>query len=319
MFAWARIPGGSTSRTVGKSPAGWLSTTVRARDILHHLAMYLKSLSATFAIRRQRTYPMGRKSTARGCVSRYVAYLGRKAGRWNTAAQHRQAAQNPIALGVPSAIAAGQTFLMSDYAMGQCVLHRLFLDLFYCQLTFAAFAFAGARPNPTVDHLWRSVNADSSDMHDYLRMFADEIGERILRDYPALHGAHDPVSPRLATLLRKPFPAQAVAAMGVAKKWQTDCSAAVIAECGTGKTLISLASVHVHSDGRPFTAIVIVTTTIKWLVYASPEWSHRVVARWRRYSAIVLGLPDCLRYRVRIVEIIELRRWRSDDHGKRLP
>jgi len=29
----------------------------------------------------------------------------------------------------------------------------------------------------------------------------------------------------------------------------------VIAECGTGKTLISLAALHVHSDGRPFTAI----------------------------------------------------------------
>lgn len=72
-------------------------------------------------------------------------------------------------------------------------------------------------------------------MHDYLRMFTDEIGQRILKDYPALHSANDRVSPRLATLLRKPFPAQVVAAMGVAKKWESDRSAAVIAECGTGK------------------------------------------------------------------------------------
>lgn len=100
----------------------------------------------------------------------------------------------------------------------------------------------------------------------YLRMFAGELGERILHCYPALHCAQDPVSPRLATLLRKPFPAQAVAAMGVAKKWETDRSAAVIAECGTGKTLISLASLHIHSAGRPFTAIVMAPghITLKW-------------------------------------------------------
>jgi hypothetical protein len=103
-------------------------------------------------------------------------------------------------------------------------------------------------------------------MHDYLRMFAGELGERILQSYPALQKADDPLSPRLATLLRKPFPAQAVAAMGVAKKWETDRSAAVIAECGTGKTLISLAALHVHSDGRPFTAIVMAPghITLKW-------------------------------------------------------
>ena len=65
-------------------------------------------------------------------------------------------------------------------------------------------------------------------MQDYLRMFAGELGNRILESFPALHNAHDPVSPRLATLLRKPFPAQTVAAMGVAKKWETERSAAVI-------------------------------------------------------------------------------------------
>jgi hypothetical protein len=103
-------------------------------------------------------------------------------------------------------------------------------------------------------------------IHDYLRMFAGELGERILQSFPALYSAHDPVSPRLATLLRTPFPAQAVAAMGIAKKWERERSAAVIAECGTGKTLISLAALHVHSNGRPFTAIVMAPghLTLKW-------------------------------------------------------
>src|SRR5216684_2850381 len=103
-------------------------------------------------------------------------------------------------------------------------------------------------------------------IHDYLRLYSFELGERIVQSYPALQKADDPLSPRLATLLRKPFPAQAVAAMGLSKKWERERSAAVIAECGTGKTLISLAAIHVHSDGRPFTAVVMAPghITLKW-------------------------------------------------------
>jgi hypothetical protein len=103
-------------------------------------------------------------------------------------------------------------------------------------------------------------------IQEYLRFFATELGERILHNFPALQEADDPLSPRLATLLRKPFCAQSIAAMGVAKKWERERSAAVIAECGTGKTLISLAALHVHSAGQPFTAIVMAPghITLKW-------------------------------------------------------
>ena len=40
----------------------------------------------------------------------------------------------------------------------------------------------------------------------------------------------------------------------------------MIAECGTGKTLISLGSIYVHSKGKPFTALVMVPPqlTEKW-------------------------------------------------------
>src|SRR5713101_323003 len=65
-------------------------------------------------------------------------------------------------------------------------------------------------------------------IHDYLRLFASELGERIVQSYPALQKGDDPLSPRLATLLRKPFPAQAVAAMGLSKKWETERSG----DCG---------------------------------------------------------------------------------------
>src|SRR5262249_46783787 len=42
--------------------------------------------------------------------------------------------------------------------------------------------------------------------------------------------------------------------------------AKVIAECGTGKTLISLGAMYAHSDGRPFTGLAMVPPHIvdKW-------------------------------------------------------
>ena len=101
---------------------------------------------------------------------------------------------------------------------------------------------------------------------EYLTMFAPELGARILQSFPPLQNVDDAVSPRLDNLLRKPFPAQALAIMGVVKRWQQAKSAAVVAECGTGKTLISLAAVHVHRDGKPYTAIAMVPPhlTEKW-------------------------------------------------------
>src|SRR5581483_921261 len=96
--------------------------------------------------------------------------------------------------------------------------------------------------------------------------YAAILGERILHEYPALHRFEDPVSWRLHELLRKPFPAQSIAIMGVAKRWQQARTAMVVAECGTGKTLISLGAIHVHSNGEPFTALAMVPPHLveKW-------------------------------------------------------
>jgi hypothetical protein len=105
-----------------------------------------------------------------------------------------------------------------------------------------------------------------SNIYDYMRAHAVELGERILSTYPALQQVDDPASPRLSRLLRAPFPAQTLAIMGLAKRWELARSAKVIAECGTGKTLISLCAMHVHSKGRPFTALAMVPPHIveKW-------------------------------------------------------
>ena len=95
-------------------------------------------------------------------------------------------------------------------------------------------------------------------IENYLRAFAPELGEQILQTFPALHNPGDPVSPRMKTLLRRPYPAQELAAMGVVKHWQAARAAAVIGECGTGKTLVALAAIHCHSAGKPYTALAMV-------------------------------------------------------------
>ncbi|HVI09838.1 MAG TPA: hypothetical protein VND65_16245 [Candidatus Binatia bacterium] len=71
----------------------------------------------------------------------------------------------------------------------------------------------------------------------YLRTWGPELGERILQTYPPLQGFGDQASPLIGQLLRKPYPAQTLAMMGVVKRWREARGAAVIAECGTGKTL----------------------------------------------------------------------------------
>ena len=76
--------------------------------------------------------------------------------------------------------------------------------------------------------------SELSTIYDYMRAHAALLGERILQEYPALHQFDDPISPRIAELLRKPFPAQNIAIMGVAKRWQTARTSMVVAECGTG-------------------------------------------------------------------------------------
>jgi len=108
--------------------------------------------------------------------------------------------------------------------------------------------------------------SELSTIYDYMRAHAGLLAERILQEFPALHQIDDPVSPRIYELLRKPFPAQAIAIMGLAKRWQQARTGMVVAECGTGKTLISLGAIHVHSAGNPFTALAMVPPHLveKW-------------------------------------------------------
>ena len=95
-------------------------------------------------------------------------------------------------------------------------------------------------------------------IQDYLRRFSKQMGERIIETYPCLHTPGDPISPLMQTLLRRPYRVQELAAMGVIRRWERARAAAVIGECGTGKTLIALAAIHCHAEGKPYTALALV-------------------------------------------------------------
>jgi len=132
-----------------------------------------------------------------------------------------------------------------------------------------------------------------SSIAEYLSCFSQELGDRILQVYPALQAPQDPVSERFKTLLRSPFAAQRLAVMGIVKRWHRAKAAAVIAECGTGKTLMALSAIHVRSAGRPYTALVMappnivgkwcrevqITTSRRYLAVPSPERCTEVVPR----------------------------------------
>jgi hypothetical protein len=101
---------------------------------------------------------------------------------------------------------------------------------------------------------------------DYLGVMAPELGERIVQTYPALQSPKDRPAAGLDTLLRTPLPAQALAITGLAKYLKTARSARIVAECGAGKTFMSLGTMHVHAGEKPYTSIVMCPPHIvhKW-------------------------------------------------------
>src|SRR5258708_36149983 len=105
-----------------------------------------------------------------------------------------------------------------------------------------------------------------TNINNYLRQWAYQREERILQQSPPLHHPDEPLPTELARLRRTPYPAQALAIAGISKRWEVERSAGAIAECGTGKTLISLGAMFVHSGGKPFTALVRAPPqlTLKW-------------------------------------------------------
>ena len=129
--------------------------------------------------------------------------------------------------------------------------------------------------------------------YTYLRTFSQELGARIVEMYPPLQGPNDPLPASLKTLLRQPLPAQTLTISGVAKHLKTARSAIIVGECGTGKTLMSVAVAHTHSEARPYTAIAMCPPHLvfKWArevletIPACPDLYHLRSPQWRRSDA----------------------------------
>lgn len=104
------------------------------------------------------------------------------------------------------------------------------------------------------------------DLNEYLRLYGSEIADRIAQQFPPLYQPGDPIPPEVERLRRKPYPAQVAAIAGVIRRWEQARAAAIVAECGTGKTLISLGALAGHARGRQYTAIVMMPPAIclKW-------------------------------------------------------
>ena len=117
---------------------------------------------------------------------------------------------------------------------------------------------------------------------EYLRQFGPALAERILETYPPLQSTKDPVAPSLATLLREPLPAQALAITGTAKYLRKAKSARIVAECGAGKTLMALGATHVLSEGHPSTTLVMCPSHI------THKWAREVLLTIPRAHAFLI-------------------------------
>jgi hypothetical protein len=126
---------------------------------------------------------------------------------------------------------------------------------------------------------------------EYLRTYSQELGSRIVEMYLPVQGPNDPIAKQVATLLRKPLPAQALTITGLAKHLKTTRSVRIVGECGTGKTLMSIGVAHTHADGAPYSTIAMCPPhlVLKW----AREAHHR---------------PGCSR----LHHLRPTQRWRSD-------
>jgi hypothetical protein len=79
---------------------------------------------------------------------------------------------------------------------------------------------------------------------EYLKHFADELGARVVEQFPPLHKPGDAPSPLLRKLKRQPFPGQQLAVMGILKKWQE--RRAVAANCHLKHILAGSATLMVY-------------------------------------------------------------------------
>jgi len=115
-------------------------------------------------------------------------------------------------------------------------------------------------------------------LDQYLMAYGTILGQQAQQNLNPLHDpTKEPNHPVIQKLLRKPYAPQAGLITGVAKTLKLQKSLILVGECGTGKTLMGMAAVHCHANGRPYRA----------LVFAPGQ----LVRKWKR--EIEQTIPDC--------------------------
>src|SRR5919106_905017 len=88
-------------------------------------------------------------------------------------------------------------------------------------------------------------------IEDYLSAFGRTLAARVAKKYPPLYDPRtERPHPRLAELLRRPFPAQADCITGLARAFEHRRGLALVGEMGSGKTLMAAALLHILHEDR---------------------------------------------------------------------
>lgn len=92
-------------------------------------------------------------------------------------------------------------------------------------------------------------------LDEYLLTFGQQLGKQAERSLEPLHVPGQHSLPALE-LLRSPFEAQSHVVEATRKALQRQKSILLVGEMGVGKSLMALAAIHAHADGRPYRALV---------------------------------------------------------------
>src|SRR5438552_2944221 len=92
-------------------------------------------------------------------------------------------------------------------------------------------------------------------LDQYFTEYGTLLGQQAAKATRPLHvPGSDATS--LPELLRQPFEAQAHVVAAGAKALRQQKSILLIAECGAGKSLMGMATIHAHASGKPYRALV---------------------------------------------------------------
>ena len=91
---------------------------------------------------------------------------------------------------------------------------------------------------------------------EYVQSFSLGLAAKVASQCAPLHDPEkQPHHPIIAKLATKPFPRQSDLITACVKSLSKNKLAILACRMGTGKTLGSIATVHCHAEGKPYTAL----------------------------------------------------------------